>query len=35
MAAQEHGLREVYTNDRHMSAAARYFRLKGRTVRAS
>ena len=31
-AAQEHGLRDVYTNDRHMSAAARYFRLKARAV---
>jgi predicted nucleic acid-binding protein len=30
--AQEHGLREIYTNDRHMSAAARHFRLKARTV---
>jgi predicted nucleic acid-binding protein len=30
--AQEHGLREIYTNDRHMSSAARHFRLKTRTV---
>ena len=26
--AHEHGFPEIYTNDRHMSAAARYFRLK-------
>ena len=32
MCAQEHGLREIYTNDRHMSAAARHFRLKPMTV---
>ena len=32
--AQEHGLREIYTNDRHMSSAARHFRLKARTVAA-
>jgi predicted nucleic acid-binding protein len=32
MCAQEHGLREIYTNDRHMSAAARHFRLKARMV---
>jgi predicted nucleic acid-binding protein len=32
MCAQEHGLPEVYTNDRHMSAAARHFRLKTLTV---
>jgi predicted nucleic acid-binding protein len=30
--AQEHGLREIYTNDRHMSSAARHFRLKARIV---
>ena len=30
--AQEHGLREIYTNDRHMSAAARHFRLKPKSV---
>ncbi len=30
--AQEHGLREIYTNDRHMSAAARYFQLKAMSV---
>lgn len=27
--AEENGFREVYTNDRHMLAAARHFRLKG------
>jgi predicted nucleic acid-binding protein len=32
ICAQEHGLREIYTNDRHMSAAARHFRLKARMV---
>ena len=32
MCAQEHGLREIYTNDRHMTAAARHFRLKPMTV---
>jgi len=30
--AQEHGLHEVYTNDRHMAAAARHFRLKAVAV---
>jgi predicted nucleic acid-binding protein len=30
--AQEHGLRAIYTNDRHMSSAARHFRLKVMTV---
>lgn len=30
--AREHGLPEVYTNDRHMSAAAPYFRLKSRSA---
>jgi predicted nucleic acid-binding protein len=33
--AQEHGLRAIYTNDRHMSSAARHFRLKARTVVAA
>ncbi len=28
VCAQEHGLREIYTNDRHMSSGARHFRLK-------
>ena len=32
LSAQEHGLAEIYTNDRHMTAAARYFRLKPMTV---
>lgn len=32
ICAQEHGLPEIYTNDRHMSAAARHFRLKPMTV---
>jgi predicted nucleic acid-binding protein len=32
MSASEHGLTEIYTNDRHMFAAARHFRLKARTV---
>ena len=27
--AQEHGFRDVYTNDRHMLQAARYFQLTG------
>ncbi len=35
ICAQEHGLPEIYTNDRHMSAAARHFRLKPLTVAAS
>ena len=30
--AREHGLPEVYTNDRHMSVAARHFRVKPMTV---
>jgi len=32
ICAQEHGLREIYTNDRRMSVAARRFRLKPITV---
>lgn len=32
VCAVEHGLAEVYTNDRHMLAAARHFRLKALTV---
>ena len=27
--AKEHGLTEVYTNDRHMLGCAQYFSLKG------
>jgi predicted nucleic acid-binding protein len=30
--AQEAGEREVWTNDRHMLAAASYFGLKGRSI---
>src|SRR5262245_61195977 len=30
--AEAHGVREIYTNDRHMSLAARHFRLKARVV---
>lgn len=33
ICAQEHGLREIYTNDRHMSSAATHFRLKPMSVR--
>ena len=32
ICAREHGLAAIYTNDRHMSSAARYFRLKPLTV---
>ena len=32
ICAQGHGLAEIYTNDRHMSSAARHFRLKALTV---
>jgi predicted nucleic acid-binding protein len=32
ICAREHGLQEIYTNDRHMSVAARQFRLKPVTV---
>ena len=32
ICAQEHGRPAIYTNDRHMSAAARHFRLKPMTV---
>ncbi len=34
ICAHEHGLPEIYTDDRHMSAAARHFRLKPLTVAA-
>ena len=30
--AREHGVAEIYTSDRHMSAAAQHFRLKPMTV---
>ena len=33
VSAREHGLREVYTNDRHMLSAARRFQLRPMTVR--
>jgi hypothetical protein len=33
VSAREHGLREIYTNDRHMLAAARHFHLKPMMVR--
>jgi predicted nucleic acid-binding protein len=32
---REHGFRDIYTNDRHMSAAARHFRVKALSVAAS
>lgn len=32
VCAREHGLPEIYTNDRHMAAAARHFRVKPMTV---
>lgn len=32
VCAREHGLREIYTNDRHMAVAAPHFRLKAMTV---
>jgi predicted nucleic acid-binding protein len=34
MSAREHGALEVYTNDRHMVAAARYFSVRARSVDA-
>jgi len=34
ICAQEHGLPEIYTNDRHLSAAAHRFRLKVLTVKS-
>jgi hypothetical protein len=33
--AREHGLGEIYTSDRHMSAAARHFRLRAVTIGSS
>lgn len=30
--AREHGLREIYTTDRHMAAAARHFKLRSRVA---
>jgi predicted nucleic acid-binding protein len=32
VCAREHGLPEIYTNDRHMAAAARHFHVKPMTV---
>jgi len=32
ICAQEHGFPEIYTSDRHMSAAARHFRVRALTV---
>lgn len=33
VCAQEHGLSEIYTNDRHMSAAARHVRVRPLSVK--
>jgi len=30
--AREHGFREIYSNDKHLLAATKYFRIKGRNV---
>jgi predicted nucleic acid-binding protein len=30
--AKEHGFREVYSNDKHLLSAAKYFGIKGRNV---
>lgn len=32
ICAREHGLEKIYTNERHMAAAARHFRLRSMTV---
>jgi predicted nucleic acid-binding protein len=32
ICAEEHGLSEIYTNDRHMLGVARHFRLKAVTI---
>lgn len=32
ISAREHGLQEIYTNDRHMVEAARHFRMKPLTT---
>lgn len=32
VCAKEHGFREIYSNDKHLLSAAKYFGLKGRNV---